>query len=132
VLPEALTRAGIADQLSAAARANAVLVSAAPEPGSTPALREFEGDFQARFGRAPGPYAAVGYEAMRTVLAAIDRAGAEAARRRLVIEAFFAAGQHTGTVLGDYRITPAGEREPGAFTAFRLGDGGERRYLELG
>jgi branched-chain amino acid transport system substrate-binding protein len=128
VLPEALTRAGIADELSAAARRNAVLVSAAPEPGSTPELRAFEQDFRARFGRAPGPYAAVGYEAMRQVLAAIERAGPEAARRRTVIEAFFAAGPQTGTVLGDYRITPAGELLPGEFTAF-LADNG--RYLDL-
>ena len=44
---------------------------ARPSPARRRALREFERRFRERYDRAPGPYAAVGYEAMRGVLAAI-------------------------------------------------------------
>ena len=54
-----------------------MLVSSAPEPGSTPALREFEAAFERAFGRRPGPYAALGHAAMETVLGALDRAAAD-------------------------------------------------------
>ena len=83
ILPDAVTRGGVAGRLSAAARREAVLVSSAPEPGSTPALRRLEAAFREQFGREPGPYAAIGYEAMRSVLAAISpRATAPARARR--------------------------------------------------
>ena len=108
-----------------------MLVSSAPEPGSTPALRRFEQSFRERFDRAPGPYAAVGYEAMRTVLAAIARAGDRAGSRQAVIDAYFDPAERRGTLLGDYRIAPDGRREPAPFTAFRPGEG-EPEYLELG
>jgi branched-chain amino acid transport system substrate-binding protein len=124
VVPDALTRTEIAGRLSPAARRRAVLVSSAPRPGSTPALRRFEAKFEQRFSRPPGAYAAVGYEAMRGVLAAIDAAGKDAGRRQAVIDAYFGAGERRGTLLGDYRITPAGEREPAPFTATPARNGG--------
>jgi ABC-type branched-subunit amino acid transport system substrate-binding protein len=120
LLPDALTRAGIEQRLGAAARRRAVFVSSAPEPGSTPELRRFEDAFRARFGRAPGPYAAIGYEAMGSVLAAITAAGERANHRQAVIDAYFDAAEHTGTVLGDYRIGPRGQVAPARFTAFRV------------
>lgn len=109
VLPDAVVRAGVERRLDADTRA--VLVSAAPEPGSTPALRRFEANFMARFRRAPGPYAAVGHAAMLAVLDAIARAGGKANEREAVIRAFF-----------------AGSRPAPAFTAYRLRDG-RREYL---
>jgi branched-chain amino acid transport system substrate-binding protein len=102
VLPDELTRAGVAGRLAPAARRRAVLVSSAPEPGSTPELREFEAAFAAEFGRRPGPYAVLGYEAMVRVLEAMDRAGRRSNLRPEVIGAWFA-------------LPPAAE----AFTAFR-------------
>jgi ABC-type branched-subunit amino acid transport system substrate-binding protein len=105
-----------------------VLVSAAPVPGSTPQLRRFEAAFRERFGRDPGPYAAIGYEAMRSVLAAIVRAGERAGTRQAVIDAYFAAAERTGTVLGDYRIAARGQISPARFTAFRV-RGGRAEYL---
>jgi len=131
VLPDALTRAGVAGRLGATARRRAVLVSSAPEPGSTPPLRRFEEHFRARIGRAPGPYAAVGYEAMRSVLAAIARAGDRAGSRQAVIDAYFAAEARRDTLLGAYRVTVDGGREPAPFTAFRPSEGGPPEYLEL-
>ena len=128
ILPDALTRAGVADRLSAAARRRAVLVSSAPEPGSTPALRRFEAAFRERFAREPGPYAAVGYEAMRSVLAAMTAAGPRADSRQAVIDAYFAAAERRGTVLGDYELGPRGRISPARFTAFRV-RGGRAEYL---
>jgi ABC-type branched-subunit amino acid transport system substrate-binding protein len=128
LLPDALTRAGIAERLSPAARRHAVLVSAAPEPGTTPELRRFEAAFRERFGRAPGPYAPIGYEAMRSVLAAITAAGERAHGRQAVIDAYFDAAVRTGTVLGDYAVGPRGQLEPARFTAFRE-RGGRAEYV---
>ena len=128
VLPDELTRAGVAERLSPAARRRAVLVSSAPAPGSTPALRRFEAAFRERFGREPGPYGAIGYEAMRSVLAAIAAAGDRAQTRQAVIDAYFAASERRGTVLGDYALGPRGLVEPARFTAFRL-RGGRAEYL---
>jgi ABC-type branched-subunit amino acid transport system substrate-binding protein len=130
VLPDALTRAGIAGRLSEAARRRAVLVSRAPEPGSTPALRDFEARFRERYGRAPGPYAAVGYESMSSVLAAIGRAGERAGSRQAVLEAYLDGTPRTGTLLGDYTIAADGRVDPARWTAFRLTRGG-REYLPL-
>jgi len=124
LLGDALTRAGVAERLSAAARRRAVFVSSAPEPGSTPELRRLEADFRERFGRAPGPYAAIGYEAMRSVLAAIRAAGPRANLRQAVIDEYFAASPRRGTVLGDYALGPRGQVAPARFTAFRLRPGG--------
>ncbi len=105
-----------------------MFVSSAPEPGSTAALRRFEQRFRERYGRAAGPYAAVGYESMRSVLAAIARAGDDAARRQAVIDAYRDGAPRTGTLLGSYRVGDDGRVEPARFTAFRLTAAG-RRYL---
>ena len=90
VLPDALTRAGVAERLTAAARRRAVLVSSAPEPGSTPELRAFEADFEAEFGRRPDRYAAIAWLGMRRVLDAIEAAGPRGNLRRAVIAAYHA------------------------------------------
>ena len=128
ILPDALTRAGVAGRLDTAARRRAVLVSSAPEPGSSPELRRFEATFREQFGREPGPYAAIGYEAMRSVLAAISAAGDRAGTRQAVIDAYFAAAERRGTVLGDYALGPRGQIAPARFDAFRV-RGGRAEYL---
>jgi hypothetical protein len=110
LLPAALTFAGIETRLSRAARRRAVLLSSAPEPGSTPALRDFAARFRERYDRPPGPYAIVGYRAMGGVLDAIERAGDRAGYRQEVVDAYF---------------DRAGD--PAPFTAFRPGRG----YLDL-
>ena len=55
VLPDAVVRNGVEAALKGPAARRAVLVSSAPEPGSTPALREFEAAFERAYGRRPGP-----------------------------------------------------------------------------
>jgi branched-chain amino acid transport system substrate-binding protein len=117
VLPDAVTRADVAERLRGPARRRAVLVSSAPEPGSTPALREFAARFRELYDRAPGPYAAVGHEAMRSVLAAIDRVGEDARSRQAVIDAYFEPDVRDPTLLGAYRILADGRREPAPFVA---------------
>jgi Periplasmic binding protein len=112
VFGDELTQAGVADRLSSPARRRAVMVSSAPEPGSTPELRDFEAAFETTFGRRPGPYAALGWTAMRRVLEALDRAGSRSNVRRVVIGSYF-----------DLPPAPAG------FTAFRPRPG-EPVYLD--
>jgi ABC-type branched-subunit amino acid transport system substrate-binding protein len=130
VLPDAVTRGGVASHLSPAARRHAVLLSSAPEPGSTPALRRFEARFREQFRREPGPYAAVGYDAMRAVLDALRVAGDRAVVRQEVIDAYFRPGERRGGLLGDMRVAADGSRVPARFTAFRL-RGRHPAYLRL-
>jgi ABC-type branched-subunit amino acid transport system substrate-binding protein len=61
-------------------------VSSAPAPGSPP-LTALTPAFEAAFGRPPGPYAVIGYESMKAILAAIDKAGRHD-RRQAVVDAF--------------------------------------------
>ena len=132
VLPDAVTRGGVAGHLSAAAKKRAVLVSSAPEPGSTPALREFEARFRREFRREPGPYAAVGFDAMNAVLDSLRVAGDRAAVRQEVIDAYFRPGERRGGLLGTHRVAQDGSRVPATFTAFRLNERrGQRDYVKL-
>jgi branched-chain amino acid transport system substrate-binding protein len=126
VLPDAVTRGGVELRLGPGAARRALLVSSAPEPGSTPALRRFETEFRGRIGRAPGPYAAVGHAAMHAVLDAIARAGRRAGSRQAVIDAFFRR-RALATVLGPVRFRASGALATARFTAYRL-RGGRRVY----
>jgi len=129
VLPDAVVRTGVEARLGARAARRAVLVSSAPEPGSTPALRAFEAAFERAYGRRPGPYAALGHAGMQTVLAALSRAAADdrAGQRRQVLRAYFSPGPRE-TVLGPLSVRGAGEISPARFSAYRL-SGGSREYL---
>jgi len=118
VLPDAVVRAGVAGRLSAAARRRARFVSSAPAPGGSAAQRSFEADFRHRLGRAPGPYAALGYEAMRGVLAALHRAGGRANQRQRVIDSYLSAPVRA-SLLGPLKVNPRGERVAPRFTIAR-------------
>jgi branched-chain amino acid transport system substrate-binding protein len=111
VFPDELTRAGLPRRLPPEARRQAVFVSSAPEPGSTPELRAFEADFEEEFGRAPDPYAVLAWQGTQRVLDAIAAAGRRGNFRRVVAERYLA-------------LPPLPER----FTAFRI-RGGERGYV---
>lgn len=87
VFGDTLVLGGIAARLDAASRRRAVLVSSAPAPGSAP-VRALAPAFRAAFGRDPGPYAVTGYDAMRAVIAALDRVGRKDTRRQAVTAAF--------------------------------------------
>jgi ABC-type branched-subunit amino acid transport system substrate-binding protein len=75
---------------------------ALPEPG-----QEMLGRFRDEFDRDAGPWAAYGYEAMASALAAIDRAD-DPLSRSSVIAAYF-DGTERDSVLGEYTITDEGE-----------------------
>jgi branched-chain amino acid transport system substrate-binding protein len=82
-----------------------LLTAIAPPDG--PEARAFAERFRARYGRAPHPYAVLGYDAMKVVLRAIDRAGPRADSRRTV-------RREALRLLGEPR---------GGFAAFRPGGG---------
>lgn len=84
------------------------LISGPVDPGELPP----EGQrmlvrFEAEYGRKAGPWAAYGYEATASVLAAIDRAE-DPLSRTSVIAAYF-DGTQRDSVLGTYTITDEGE-----------------------
>jgi len=81
-LPTALAGTAVARR----GRVVALSAQPAPDPAFASAFRE-------AFGREATPAAVAGREAMRAVLAAIGRAGAEASARRAVIDAFRAGGR---------------------------------------
>jgi ABC-type branched-subunit amino acid transport system substrate-binding protein len=124
VLPDQVVRQGAGALIRGRAARRVVLVSSAPAPGSTPALREFEAAFAAAYRRRPGPYAAQGYAAMTTVLAAVTTAArdGEAGERQRVLEAFFGDASKD-TVLGPLTLQPSGELAPARFSARALRSG---------
>lgn len=84
-----------------------------------PAGQEFVTAFQDEYGRAPGPYAAYGYEAMALVLDAIERAGAQAEDRRAVLDALLATSDRD-SVLGNYSITAVGDTTLETVAGYRV------------
>jgi branched-chain amino acid transport system substrate-binding protein len=82
-------------------------VSAELNPGRLPGQR-FVAEFQARFHRPPGSYAAYGYEAMGLVLQAIAGAGTDASSFRDNVRNGVFGAHRDETVLGSYSITPEG------------------------
>jgi branched-chain amino acid transport system substrate-binding protein len=93
--------------------------SAALDPTQLPPKgKEFADAFRAKYGRAPGRYAAYGYEAMAAILDSIDRAS-DPEDRADVIDAFFAtADRHS--VLGTYSIDEVGDTTLDRMTGYRL------------
>jgi branched-chain amino acid transport system substrate-binding protein len=71
--------------------------------------KDFVSQFQQRFHRAPGPYAAYGYEAMGLVLQAIRGAGTDASSFRDNVRNDVLGAHRDGTVLGSYSITDDGD-----------------------
>lgn len=88
--------------------------------------RRFVRTFAARHGSVPAPEALYGYEAMRSVLAAIRRAERSASdglvTRAAVVRAFFRTAPRGG-VLGAYAINSTGDTSLRRWGAFRVVDG---------
>jgi ABC-type branched-subunit amino acid transport system substrate-binding protein len=83
-------------------------LSAELDPSRLPD-RAFPAEFQRRFHRAPGPYAAYGYAAMDLVLHAIQNAGTDASSFRDNVRNGVFGAHLDGTVLGSYGITSDGD-----------------------
>jgi ABC-type branched-subunit amino acid transport system substrate-binding protein len=103
--------------------------------GDAPPARRFAREFSARYGHAPAPEAAYGYEAMRGVLEAVRRAELDAPdgllTRSAVVRAYFRTRPRT-SVLGSYAIDPAGDTSLRRWGAFRVVDGRLRFAGALG
>jgi ABC-type branched-subunit amino acid transport system substrate-binding protein len=84
------------------------LISGPADPRELPpAGQEMLERFSDEYGREAGPWAAYGYEAMASALAAIDRAD-DPLSRSSVVAAYF-DGTERDSVLGTYSITDEGE-----------------------
>lgn len=84
-------------------------VSAQLDGKSLPGKLQFQREFAQRYHRAPGSYAAYGYEAMALVLQAIDGAGTDASSFRDNVRNGVFGAHRDGTVLGSYSITSEGD-----------------------
>jgi branched-chain amino acid transport system substrate-binding protein len=94
--------------------------SAALDPSQLRGVgKRFVSDFQRRYGRPPGRYAAYGYEAMSVVLDSISRAADDTISRQDVVDAFFQTANR-GSVLGDYSIDSVGNTTLDRFTGYRV------------
>lgn len=118
----ALADSAFAARLSAAASRTRLVAPWLPLSALPPAGRAFARRFRARYGADPEPAAVYGYEAMRRVLAAIRRAGAEGNDRRAVIRAASAAPD-PGSPLGPYAIDSRGDTTLRTFAAYAVRDG---------
>jgi ABC-type branched-subunit amino acid transport system substrate-binding protein len=116
-----------------AAEGMARIVRPVPHRGGErpPAARRLARVFAARYGRASLPEALYGYESMRSVLAAIERAARAApdgrVTRAAVVREYFRT-QPRESVLGPYAIDAAGDTSLRRWAAFRVVDG-ELRFL---
>jgi branched-chain amino acid transport system substrate-binding protein len=81
--------------------------------------RRFARAFQSRYGRPPGPYAVLGYEAMSVVLDAMAAAGKRANHPQAVIRAFFQIRDRR-SVLGTYSIDREGDTTLRRFGGYRV------------
>jgi branched-chain amino acid transport system substrate-binding protein len=102
VLPLALADDELARQLGAAAAVTTIV--GPPQP--TPA---FTARFTRQFGRAPGPWAPYGHDAMLRVVQAIERAGEDGNERASVVDEYLALPDPQDR-LGLWTPTPAGLR----------------------
>lgn len=97
-----------------------------------PAAQQLAAEFRAAYGYVPRSQALYGYEAMRTVLAAIGRAEADhgdrAINRTDVVRAYFQT-RVAGSVLGDFAIRSDGDTTIAAYGAYRVGAGGRLRFV---
>jgi branched-chain amino acid transport system substrate-binding protein len=95
------------------------------EPYQYPAAAWVElAKYRTRFKTKPTAYALYGYAAMRDVLLAIKRAGAEAANRPALLKFFF---HHLGVirdVLGRYTINGYGDSSLQSFDGYRVSPSG--------
>ncbi len=100
------------------------------EGDDTSAEWRFARAFAHRYGHAPAPEARYGYEAMRSVLAAIRRAAARSAdglvTRHAVVSAYFETAPRAG-VLGPYVVDAAGDTSLDDWGAYRV-VGGRLRF----
>jgi ABC-type branched-subunit amino acid transport system substrate-binding protein len=94
-------------------------VAAVLDPARLPD-RSFAGQFEARFNRPAGPFAAYGYEAMALVLQAIEQADTGSDQFRIEVRDGVIGGERRESVLGPYSITDEGDSTVCMVQRYRL------------
>jgi branched-chain amino acid transport system substrate-binding protein len=124
--PSALADAVFVASLGPAERSTYVTRPLLTLEAYPPAAQRFAGAFAERYGTRPLPEALFGYESMRVVLAAIERAERDAGGAPLVrgdvVRAFFAGGKRRG-VLGSYWIDANGDTTLRRWGLYQVLDG---------
>ena len=116
-----VARAGLAASVDSAERQVNAISPLLPVDRRPAAAQRVADRYQELFG-APAPAAALyGYEAMRTVLDAIERAK-DGKDRRSVIDAYLATSA-TDSVIGTYAIGKDGDTTATGYGAYRVTDG---------
>jgi branched-chain amino acid transport system substrate-binding protein len=97
-------------RMAGPAAIGAYYTTAAGPPAALPGARPFVEDFQQRFGRVPGVYAAEAYDATAIVLKAIESAARSAVPSREAVAAAIRRTKHQG-VTGEIEFDGRGDRK---------------------
>jgi branched-chain amino acid transport system substrate-binding protein len=119
---DALAVPAVVAALGPAGDATTLLSPALPAQVVGDAAKKFAREFQAEYGVAPSPYAAFGYEAMRSVLEAIESAGPKGNDRSAVIETLLRAPERQSAI-GPLRFDSRGDPTSDAYAAYGVRDG---------
>jgi branched-chain amino acid transport system substrate-binding protein len=121
--PSTLATAPFLGSLGEADRAIYVTSPILPLSQYPPAARAVVSAYRGAFATPPTAYSLYGYEAMSSILDAIQRAGKNASDRGDVIDDYFKLGvRHS--VIGTYRIEPSGDTSLVRFAGYRVASGG--------
>jgi branched-chain amino acid transport system substrate-binding protein len=121
--PSTLATGQFLSSLGAAASETYVTSPILPLDQYPPPAQAVVRAYRRAFGVAPTAYSLYGYEAMASVLAAIQRAGKNAHDRLDVVHDYFSLGvRHS--VIGTYRIDSHGDTSLDTFAGYRVGSGG--------
>jgi len=107
--PDGVAEASFTGKIPESSQPNTFITNPTlPEQLYPPAAKTFFGDFKAKYGNDPEPYAIYGYEAMNAALEAIKNAGDKGNCREDVIKGFYNIKNRT-SVLGTYSIDADGD-----------------------
>jgi ABC-type branched-subunit amino acid transport system substrate-binding protein len=107
--PSALAQTSFAAALDTAAQRETYVSSPGFTRATLPPLgSQFESAFRAAYGHAPAPQAVFGYEAVKAVLTALDKAGSSAGNRGTVVKDFLGI-RNRRSAIGTYSITKTGD-----------------------
>ena len=96
-------------RITGAAAVGAYYTAVVGPPAALPGARPFVEEFQRRFGRAPGPYAAEAYDAAAVVLRAIENVARGGVPGREAVGAAIRRTKHLG-VTGEIEFDARGDR----------------------